>query len=151
NPDPELLPPLPPLQPTHRLYGTAAKLPELEALAAAQFAADGVSGDIAITGGALDAIERALETELRPGDRVVVEDPVWPRIPDLLHALGLEVEPVPVHDPDALDLALRRGAKAVIVTPRGQNPTGAAVDRARGEALREVAARHREVLVIEDD
>jgi DNA-binding transcriptional MocR family regulator len=151
NPDPDLLPPLPLLQPTHRLYGTAAKLPELEALAAAEFAADGVSGDIAVTGGALDAIERALETELRPGDRVVVEDPVWPRIPDLVHALGLEVEPVPVYDPDALDLALRRGAKAVIVTPRGQNPTGAAVDAARGDALRAVAARHREVLVIEDD
>lgn len=151
NPDPELLPALPPVQPTHRLYGTAAKLPELEAIAAAAFAADGVSGDIAITGGALDAIERALETELRPGDRVAVEDPSWPRIADLVHALGLEIEPVPVHDPDALDLALRRGARAAIVTPRGQNPTGAAVDPERGQALRAVAARHQDVLVIEDD
>src|SRR5262249_3474991 len=127
NPDPELLPPLPTVQPSHRLYGTPAKLPELEAIAAAQFAADGVAGDIAITGGALDAIERALETELRPGDRVAVEDPIWPRITDLVHALGLAVDPVPVHDPEALDVALRRGARAVITTPRGQNPTGAAV------------------------
>jgi DNA-binding transcriptional MocR family regulator len=151
NPDPGLLPPLPALQPAHRLYGTAAKLPELEAIAAAQFAADGVSGDIAITGGALDAIERALETELRPGDRVAVEDPSWPRIADLVHALGLEIEPVPVHDPDALDRALRRGARAAIVTPRGQNPTGAAVDPERGARLRAVAARHPHALVIEDD
>jgi DNA-binding transcriptional MocR family regulator len=155
NPDPDLLPPLPPVQPGHRLYGTAAKLPELEAVAAAQFAADGVSGEIAITGGALDAIERALETELRPGDRVVVEDPSWPRIHDLLHALSLAVEPVPVDprglDPEALDSALRRGARAVIATPRGQNPTGVAVDPDRGAELRAVAARYRDVLVIEDD
>src|SRR5262249_43340147 len=79
NPDPELLPPLAGafarVDPTHRLYGVAARLPDLAALAEAGFAADGVRGDVAVTGGALDAIERALQTELRLGDRVVVEDP----------------------------------------------------------------------------
>jgi DNA-binding transcriptional MocR family regulator len=159
NPDPRLLPPLPEflgrVDPTHRLYGVAAKLPELASYAADAFAADGVRGDVAVTGGALDAIERALQTELRLGDRVVVEDPSWPRIADLVHALGLTVEPVRVDahglDPDLLDRALGRGARAVIATPRGQNPTGAAVDPARGRALRSVLARHPDVLVIEDD
>ena len=46
---------------------------------------------------------------------------------------------------------MRRGARAVIATPRGQNPTGAAVDPARGRALRAVLAGHPDVLVIEDD
>jgi DNA-binding transcriptional MocR family regulator len=105
--------------------------------------------------GALDAIERALQTELRLGDRVVVEDPSWPRIADLVHALGLAVEPVAVDrhglDPGALDAALRRGARAVIATPRGQNPTAAAVDPSRGRSLRAVLAGHPDVLVIEDD
>jgi DNA-binding transcriptional MocR family regulator len=159
NPDPELLPPLGAalarVDTRHRLYGVPAKLPELAARAEAQFAADGVRGDVAITGGALDAIERALETELRPGDRVVLEDPTWPRIADLVRALGLAIEPVPVGssglDPDALANALRRDARAVITTPRGQNPTGAAVDPAHGRALRAVLARHPDVLVIEDD
>ena len=136
NPDPRLLPSLAEalarVDPAHRLYGVPAKLPELAALATAEFARDGIGGDIAVTGGALDAIERALQTELRLGDRVVVEDPSWPRIADLVHALGLAVEPVAVDrhglDPDLLDAALRRGARAVIATPRGQNPTGAAVD-----------------------
>lgn len=82
--------------PTHKLCGVAAKLPELAAFAAADFGADGIRGDIAVTGGALDAIERALQTELRVGDRVVVEDPSWPRIADLVHALGFVVEPVAV-------------------------------------------------------
>jgi DNA-binding transcriptional MocR family regulator len=159
NPDPRLLPPLadvlPHVDPTHKLYGVAAKLPELAAHAAAEFAADDIGGDVAITGGALDAIERALQTELRLGDRVVVEDPTWPRIPDLVHALGLTIEPVPVDRhglaPDALDHALRRGARAVVTTPRGQNPSGAAVDPARGRALRAVLAAHPDVLVVEDD
>jgi DNA-binding transcriptional MocR family regulator len=159
NPDPRLLPALGDalarVDPVHRLYGVAAKLPELAALAKADFAADGVDGDIAITGGALDAIERALQTELRLGDRVVVEDPTWPRIVDLVHALGLTVGPAPLDRhglvPDALERELARGARALIVTPRGQNPTGAAVDAARGRALRAVLDRHPDLLVIEDD
>jgi DNA-binding transcriptional MocR family regulator len=159
NPDPKLLPSLAEvlsrLDPTHKLYGGPAQLAELTARAEADFADDGVHGDVAVTGGALDAIERALETELRAGDRVVVEDPSWPRIGDLVHALGLLVEPVAVDerglDLEALEPALRRGARAVITTPRGQNPTGAAVDPDRGRALRELIARYPDVLVIEDD
>jgi DNA-binding transcriptional MocR family regulator len=159
NPDPKLLPSLEKalarVKPEHKLYGGETKLPALEALAEAEFEADGIHGDVAITGGALDAIERALQTELRAGDRVVVEDPSWPRIADLVHALGFALEPVPVDDrglvPEPLEDALRRGARAVIVTPRGQNPTGAAVDPARGRELRTVVARHPHTLVIEDD
>jgi len=159
NPDPQLLPSLAEvfarLEPSHRLYGVAAKLPELEVLAGETFAADGLRGDLAITGGAVDAIERALQTELRSGDRVVVEDPSWPRIADLVRALGLAIEPVPVDDrgldPDLLDVALRRGARAVITTPRGQNPSSAATDPDRGRTLRAVHARYPDALVIEDD
>jgi DNA-binding transcriptional MocR family regulator len=159
NPDARLLPSLAAafarIDPEHRLYGVAAKLPRLVSIAETELGADGVHGDVAVTGGALDAVERALQTELRPGDRVVVEDPSWPRIADLVHALGLAVEPVRVDakglDPDALDAALRRGARALIATPRGQNPTGAAIDPARGAALREVLSRHPGVLAIEDD
>jgi DNA-binding transcriptional MocR family regulator len=159
NPDPRLLPPLGKalagVDPAHKLYGVPAKLPALAALAEAEFAVDGIRGDVAVTGGALDAIERALETELRVGDRVVVEDPNWPRIPDLVHALGLVVEPVAVDErglvPDALERALRAGARAVIATPRGQNPTGAAVDARRGRDLRARLAENPDVLMIEDD
>ena len=88
NPDPALLPPLDPalrrLDTRHRLYGEPAKLERLVELARADFAQDGVAGEIAIAGGALDGIERALQSRLHPGDRVVVEDPTWPRITDLV-------------------------------------------------------------------
>lgn len=155
NPDPRLLPSLREalarVEPGHKLYGDAAKLPALAAHAERDLGAR----DVAITAGALDAIERALQTELRAGDRVVVEDPSWPRIADLVHALGFQLEPVPIDRrglvPELLGAALRRGARALITTPRGQNPTGAAVDPARGRDLRDVLAAHADVLVIEDD
>jgi DNA-binding transcriptional MocR family regulator len=86
---------------------------------------------------------------------VVVEDPSWPRITDLVRAVGLRPEPVRVDQrglvPNELTHALERGAKAVIATPRGQNPTGAAVDAERGQLLRELLGRHPEVVIIEDD
>jgi len=159
NPDAALLPPLEPafgrLSHEHKLYGGPNKLERLVELARADFGADGVDGDIAIVGGALDGVERVLEAELRAGDRVVVEDPSWPRIHDLLLALRLEPDPVAIDDkalvPDALERALAAGARAVIATPRGQNPTAAAVDGDRGERLRHVLERHPDVFVVEDD
>jgi len=159
NPDPAMLPPLAPafagLDAEHKLYGGPIRLPQLVEVAAADFSADGIDGDIAVVGGALDGIERVLQTQLRPGDRVVVEDPSWPRIVDLLYALGLEPEPARVDErglvPEALGRALKRGAKALIATPRGQNPTAAAVDAERGRGLRKVLAGEPGVLVVEDD
>jgi DNA-binding transcriptional MocR family regulator len=159
NPDERLLPSLADalgrLDASHKLYGGEAKLPELVSFARADFDRDRIGGEIAITAGALDAVERLLQTELRPGDAVVLEDPSWPRIGDLVHALGLLVEPVPVDsrglEPEGLADALRRGARAVISTPRGQNPIGAAVDSERAHELREVLAGHPDVLAIEDD
>jgi DNA-binding transcriptional MocR family regulator len=159
NPDERLLPALADAlgraDPSHKLYGGEAKLPELVSFARADFDRDGIGGEVAITAGALDAVERLLQTELRPGDAVVVEDPSWPRIGDLVHALGFLVEPVPVDarglEPEGLAAALRRGARAVITTPRGQNPTGAAFDAERGGELRDVLAAHPDVLAIEDD
>jgi DNA-binding transcriptional MocR family regulator len=141
NPDPAQLPPLGPalasLDPAQKLYGGPVKLARLVALAQADFGADGIVGDIAVVGGALDGIERVLETRTRPGDRVAVEDPSRPRITDLVHSLGLRVEPVRIDQrgiiPSELAHALERGVRVVIATTRGQNPTGAAVDADRGQ------------------
>ncbi|WP_205877863.1 aminotransferase class I/II-fold pyridoxal phosphate-dependent enzyme [Mycobacterium camsae] len=162
NPDPALLPiatvPLAPVrQGRPLLYGQSAMSAELVERARADLSADGVPGEhLAVTSGALDGIERVLSAHLRPGDRVAVEDPGWANMLDLVAALGLSPEPVKVDDdgPVVLSMAraLRRGVKAVIVTTRAQNPTGAALSKERAKALRSLlAAKTSDVLVIEDD
>jgi DNA-binding transcriptional MocR family regulator len=160
NPDPAFLPDLGPalagLRPRRRLYGEPPNRPELIELGARMFAADGISPDfVLVVGGALDGIERTLMAHLRPGDRVGVEDPGYPPVFDLLLALGLVPQPLRVDDrgilPDDLEAAGRGSLAAVVVTPRAQNPTGAAMDEARAGELREVLAERPDVLVIEDD
>jgi DNA-binding transcriptional MocR family regulator len=164
NPDPVLLPPLGPAfaaaaQEGDRravLYGDEAVEPELARLARAELDADGVpAGPVAVTSGSLDAIERVLAAHLKPGDTVAVEDPGWGSLLDLVPALGLRAAPVGVDDdgplPGDVRRALAAGARALIVTDRAQNPTGAAVSAARARALRAVLRDHREALLIEDD
>jgi DNA-binding transcriptional MocR family regulator len=163
NPDPALLPiaavQLPRAGSGRQaplLYGEPAVSPELAEYARAWLTADGVSAEqLAVTSGALDGIERVLTAHLRPGDRVAVEDPGWANLQDLLAALGFSVEPMRVDDdgPLVADLtrALRRGVRAVVVTTRAQNPTGAAVSAERAAELRELLADHADVLLIEDD
>ncbi|MFD7770546.1 aminotransferase class I/II-fold pyridoxal phosphate-dependent enzyme [Streptomyces sp. NPDC059787] len=164
NPDPALLPALAGAfaaaagegdrEPV--LYGHAPVEPELARLARAGLDADGVpDGPVAVTSGALDAMERVLVAHLRPGDAVAVEDPGWGSLLDLVPALGLRTVPVGVDDegplPDDVRRALAGGARALIVTDRAQNPTGAALSAARARALRPVLADHPETLLVEDD
>src|SRR5262249_39178363 len=139
NPDPAFLA-------VKRLYREELTDRELVRLAQKEFAADGVPAKhIAIVSGALDGIERALREQLRPGDRVLVEDPCFTGVLDLLYALALVPVPVAVDDegllPDALGRALRGEAKAIVVTPRAQNPTGAAISPRRARALRALLSR----------
>jgi DNA-binding transcriptional MocR family regulator len=157
NPDPALLPIASAWVPQARpvLYGEPAMSPELVDYTRAALAVDGVPADhLAVTSGALDGIERALTAHLRPGDRVAVEDPGWANLLDLLAALGLSAEPVCVDDdgPLVADLAraLGRGVRALVITNRAQNPTGAALSADRAGALRGLVAGG-DLLIVEDD
>ena len=156
GPDPALLPPLPPLRATGRLYGEPAVSPALGRVARERLAADGIdTSHLAVVGGALDGVERVLGAHLRPGDTVAVEDPGYGAVLDLVVALGLEVTPLHVDErgavPDAVARVLESGARAAVLTPRAQNPTGAAWDGERAGELAAVLRRHPGALVIEDD
>jgi DNA-binding transcriptional MocR family regulator len=169
GPDPALLPPLPALKAlaalasperasghARHLYGEPAILPALAGVATVRLNADGIdASNIAVVGGALDGVERVLGAWLRPGDRVAVEDPGYTAVLDLLAALGLRIFPLALDElgvrPERLEAALDRGVAAVVLTPRAQNPTGAAWNEGRAGELRTVLRSHPDVLVVEDD
>ena len=155
NADLDLLPRLPATRLEQRLYGDELNDPRLIELARDQFRGDGIPADsISVVSGAMDGIERVLREHLRAGDRVIVEDPCFTGILDLLNALSLVPLPVAVDDEGLLPVELKRvvrSAQAVIVTPRAQNPTGAALTPRRARALRTILAARPELLVVEDD
>ncbi|HWX74104.1 MAG TPA: aminotransferase class I/II-fold pyridoxal phosphate-dependent enzyme [Solirubrobacteraceae bacterium] len=160
NPDPALLPDvrgaLARCGARAHLYGEPPVSAELCALAAQKLRADGIPAEaLCVVSGALDGIERVIQAHLRSGDVVAVENPGYAALYDLLRAHGLSLRAVSVDDrgmrTEELEAALAHGARAVIITPRGQNPTGAALDAERARELRELLARWAHVLVIEDD
>lgn len=160
NPDPELLPDLTPvlrrIEAPRQLYGGDPADPQLLELARTEFGEAKIAAeDVAVVSGALDGIERALGAQLRQGDVVAVEDPGFAGLFDLLRALGLALRPVAIDErgmlPSSLAEAFDEGASAVVINPRGQNPTGASLDDERTAALRRVLDRDPGAMVLEDD
>jgi 2-aminoadipate transaminase len=110
--------------------------------------------DVLITSGcqqALDLIQRVL---VRPGDTVLMEDPVYPGLKNVFARSGAQVAGVAV-GPDGIDLeqldralAKERRPQLLAVTPNFQNPTGATLPLAARQALRRMASH---VVVIEND
>ncbi|MFF3913842.1 aminotransferase class I/II-fold pyridoxal phosphate-dependent enzyme [Streptomyces sp. NPDC001852] len=159
HPDPALLPALLPpsrLSPGARSHRSAPRLARLEEAVRAWLAADGVPVEhVTFAHGALDLLDRLLSVELRPGDGVAVEDPGYHHLLDLVAALGLRTVPVAVDDegirPEALRGALGAGVRAVVFSPRAQNPYGGHFSAARRDALAEVLRGAPDVLVVEND
>ncbi|HEY6890939.1 MAG TPA: aminotransferase class I/II-fold pyridoxal phosphate-dependent enzyme, partial [Solirubrobacter sp.] len=158
NPDPRLLPDVVEYVGGYEasLYGTPAEHEGLAAWARAHLA-EVLPGafDVVVTHGAVDAIERLLTMHLTRGDAVAVEDPCFLAHISTLRLNGFSAVPVAVDRSGmtarGLEDALQAGARAVICTPRAQNPTGASLTAERAEALRAVLGRHPHALVIEDD
>ncbi|EDB3726974.1 transcriptional regulator PtsJ, partial [Salmonella enterica subsp. enterica serovar Enteritidis] len=141
---------------TPHLYGDAPVSPELHAWAARWLRdATPVAGEIDITSGAIDAIERLLCAHLLPGDSVAVEDPCFLSSINMLRYAGFSASPVSVDSegmqPEKLEQALNQGARAVILTPRAHNPTGCSLSARRAAALQNILARYPQVVVIIDD
>ncbi|WP_330456609.1 aminotransferase class I/II-fold pyridoxal phosphate-dependent enzyme [Streptomyces sp. NBC_00820] len=159
HPDPALLPALVPpsrLSPGARSHRSAPRLARLEDAVRDWLGRDGVPVEhVTFAHGALDLIGRVLSVELRPGDAVAMEDPGYHHLLDLVAALGLRIVPVTVDDegmrPDSLREALRAGARAVLLSPRAQNPYGGGFSVARRDALAGVLRASPDVLVVEND
>ena len=107
-----------------------------------------------VVDGALDALSRIVDIHVHLGDRVIVEDPGFPPLLDMLERAGAELLPVPMDD-DGIDLdafaeALTADPVAVFLQPRAQNPTGTSMSVERAARLAELISGTR-LLVVEDD
>jgi len=110
---------------------------------------------LTVTSGAGDAVERLLAQALTRDDAVALEDPCFLTSIHTVRVAGYRPVPVPIDDEgmtvEGLRAALDHGVRAVICTPRAQNPTGASLSERRAAELRAVLRDHPYVLVIEDD
>lgn len=140
------------------LYGEPVIDPELERWATAWMRdalGDAHELRLTITSGASDAIERLLAQALTRDDAVALEDPCFLSSMNTVRLGGYRPIAVPVDAEgmtvDGLRAALDAGVRAVVCTPRAQNPTGASLSARRAADLRAVLADHPYVLVVEDD
>jgi 2-aminoadipate transaminase len=111
--------------------------------------------DLMVTSGCQQALDLVRRVLIRPGDKVLLEEPVYPGLKNLFVEAGAEFTGISV-DPDGMDIAqLERAVaknrfKALVVTSNFQNPTGATLSReAREAVLRQ--ARNAGAVVVEND
>lgn len=133
----------------------AMGLPELRrSLGAHQRESRGVNCDwrqIAITSGSQQALYLLADLLLKPGSRVLMEDPGYRGARMAWKRAGASVRPVPV-DSDGMRISpdLAGPADLIYTTPSRQFPTGACLSLARRLALVEFAARAK-AWIVEDD
>jgi 2-aminoadipate transaminase len=111
--------------------------------------------DLIVTNGCQQALDLLVRVLVRPGDSVVVEDPVYTGLKNLVAGVGAQLVGIPAGaegmDVAHLERALERERpRMVVVTPNFQNPTGATLPLAARRALLGAAARAR-VPVVEND
>lgn len=110
---------------------------------------------LTVVDGCLDALDRISAELVRFGDRVLVENPTFPPLLDLLGDLGAEIVPVELDEAGPVPASLAAGLElepvACFLQPRAHNPTGVALHLARARQLVDLLAEHPRVVVVEDD
>src|SRR5262249_40951225 len=106
--------------------------------------------DVLVTAGAQAAFDLCARALLRPKDVVAFENPGYPPARRVFADHGLRTASVPVDDDGLVVRRIPRTARAVVVTPSHQAPTGAVLSGPRRRELLAFARTHR-AIVIEDD
>ncbi|WP_322042131.1 PLP-dependent aminotransferase family protein [Paraburkholderia sp. J67] len=139
-------------------YGHPYGFAPLRERIAAQLDRQGLPVDVTnvlLTQGATQGLDLIVRTLLRPGDAVLVEDPGYCNLLQILKLAGVTVHGVP-RTPAGLDIdALEQQVaahrpKAIFVNTTLQNPTGATYTMANAFRLLQIAERER-MWVVEDD
>ncbi|MGI8990588.1 MAG: PLP-dependent aminotransferase family protein [Bryobacteraceae bacterium] len=115
----------------------------------------GPEDDLLIANGCQQALDLIRTVLTGPGDRVALEDPVFPGLRNLFMQAGAALSGVTVGrdglEPDQLDRVIANGPpKLLAIIPNFQNPTGATIPlAARHRILR--AARDARSIIVEND
>lgn len=110
---------------------------------------------LVLTQGASQALDLVVRLCLQPGDTVVVEDPGYPPLFEMLKDRGVNTLGIPRNeqgpDVDALEKLLkRRRIPCLFTNTTCHNPTGTTTDLPTAHRLLELANRY-DVTVVEDD
>lgn len=113
------------------------------------------TANVLMTQGATQALDLVVRTLLRPGDTVLVDDPCYCNLLQILQLAGLRVigieRGVEGHNLEQLEQIIRReNPKAFFVNTVLQNPTGTSLSVASARALLALANQNG-LWVIEDD
>lgn len=135
-----------------------AGLPELQRAIAATYDARGLPTDpdqVMVTPGALAAAAVVARALTSPGDRVLVESPVYPNATDALRNAGARLLPSDVDpegwDLDAVGATLRRAApRLAYLVPDFQNPTGHLMSDAQRQEYAAHLRRSRTTAVVDE-
>jgi kynurenine/2-aminoadipate aminotransferase len=114
--------------------------------------------EILVTGGSQDALTRAFEMLLNPGDSLVIEDPTYSGALSFLFPLNLNMIAVKTDKfgmiPEELDKALaekrENAPKVIYLIPTAQNPSGATMVDERKRKIYEIARKY-DLIILEDD
>ncbi|GAB4444381.1 MAG: PLP-dependent aminotransferase family protein [Chloroflexi bacterium OHK40] len=111
--------------------------------------------EVMVTAGVTNGMSLAVTLLAPPGSTVLVEQPTYLGMLNILAARGVRVVGLPMDGEglviDALEEALRQERVAFLYTiPTFQNPSGVCMSVARRAALLELAERHK-LTIVEDD
>ncbi|WP_054499201.1 PLP-dependent aminotransferase family protein, partial [Achromobacter xylosoxidans] len=139
-------------------YGHPYGYAPLRETIAATLSAQGMEVEVSqvlLTQGVTHGLDMVIRTLLRPGDTVLVEQPAYANLLQMLRLAGLRVVPV-ARTLDGLDCeALEQAAsqhrpRALFVNTALQNPSGASISMANAFRILQLAERHG-LWVVEDD
>ncbi|MEN6473277.1 MAG: PLP-dependent aminotransferase family protein [Syntrophaceae bacterium] len=123
----------------------------LRQAAQAWLSSQGIEAMPIITGGAQQALFLTGLTLLKPGDRVVVEEPGYTGARRIFESLGAQVTSMPCpRTAQDLEPLMKRGTKLFYTMPQAHIPTGASMPDEARAALVELA-RRRDFFILEDD
>src|SRR5688500_14392648 len=110
---------------------------------------------VMVTNGSMEAAALLFQHGLKPGDRVIVEQPSYDRTLLLLGRAGVELVPVPLEgdgvEMELFETALAGGpVKLAHIIPNFHNPAGCTLSADKRGRLVELAAEH-EFTIFEDD